>query len=118
MLLDNLIWSIFMFLDTVKNLEVFRFQDDKSNKVWGAFETEEHVWIVFWCAWKASASFKNHGSGYMGKWSMEGARNGKTKKGYKPVKLSDFVTDWPQFETMMEERFTWFKLQQLSMMDI
>ena len=107
-----------MFVDTVKHLQVFRFQDDKSNKIWGEFETEDHTWVAFWGAWKASASFKNHGVGYMGKWSVETARNGKTKKGYKSVLLSDVLAEWPQFDTMIEERFTWFKLQWLSTTDI
>ncbi len=105
-----------MFFNTLKNLEVFRFQDDRSNKIWGSFETEDHVWVVFWCAWKASASFKNHGTGYMGKYNMEAARSTKTKKGYKSIPLSMIVDEWPHFETMMNERFTWFKLQQLSLM--
>ena len=103
-----------MFTKTVTNFDIYRFVDAKSNKIWGTFQTEDGAWVAFWAGWKMQASFKNHGSRWIGETSARSAREGKIRKGYKVADLSQVHSEWPQFEDMMLERFTWFKLQQLA----
>lgn len=98
-----------MFINTVKNFEIYRFQNEKSNKVWGRFQTEEGVWINFWGAWKANASFKNHGKSV---YVVNDVNRKKVREGYKHVPTDTVLSEWTEFETMMLERFTWFKLTQ------
>jgi hypothetical protein len=98
-----------MFINSVQNFEIYRFQNDKSNKIWGCFQTNDDVWINFWGAWKANASFKNHGKH---QYTVDAVRRKKIREGYKRVQQQDVLTEWSEFETMMLERFTWFKLSQ------
>ena len=103
-----------MFVNTVSNFQIYRFIDAKSNKIWGTFQTEDGSWIAFWGGWKMQASFKNHGTRWTGESSTRSAREGKIRKGYQVAELEAVQTAWPQFEDMMLDRFTWFKLQQLA----
>jgi hypothetical protein len=93
-------------------MEIFRLVDSQSNKLWGRFVTDTGTWIVFWCAWLGSSSFKTHGAGFAGERSSAKTRDAKMRKGYKKITLDEISSSWPEFDTMMQERFTWYQLLQ------
>jgi hypothetical protein len=96
--------------ESITFLEVLQFREERSDKLWGRFQLDDDTWHVFWCAWKGSSSFKTHGVGWEGMIGSQRSKNTKLKKGYKTIDYQEVVKDWPEFPTMMLERFTWHKL--------
>jgi len=97
--------------DSITLLEIFQIRDERSDKLWGRFRLNNDSWHVFWCAWNGSSSFKTHGAGWEGMISTQRGKQAKIKKGYKQVVYQDIIQEWPNFPTMMLERFTWHILQ-------
>ena len=103
-----------MFLNTVSDFAIYHFKNDKSNKVWGMFKTEDQVWVCFWGGVGMNVSFKKHGHTWQGQSGVRSARDQKVRKGYRKIELDAIVNEWKDFESMMMERFTWFKLSDLA----
>ena len=95
-----------MIFETVTDLHIWRYTDEKSNKVWGYF-CHDQVWYAFWGAVTQAMSFKDHGS-----WAHDLPRLARSKqaKGYQPIELTSILEDNPQWILNFNDRFTWFKL--------
>ncbi len=98
--------------DHVSNLQIYHCKDERSDKLWGCFRANDDVWWVFWCAFHSNASFKPHGKTLQSMVDIQKLKRQKTRKGYDPTTVSEISSIWPEFETMMLERYTWFSLQQ------
>lgn len=96
--------------DSVTHLEIFQFQDERSNKLWGCFQAADEVWWVFWCGVEANANFKAHGKGFPSVVDVQRLKLQKLRKGYEPTTLEAVSDTWRNFEVMMTERFAWFSL--------
>lgn len=103
-----------MFVNTVSEFAIYHFKDATSDKVWGMFRTEDQVWVCFWGGTGMNMSFKKHGHSYIGSSKISSVRDQKKRKGYNKVELSSIIHHWADFESMMLERFTWFKLSDLA----
>jgi hypothetical protein len=97
-------------IDLVKSLEIFHFQDPRSNKLWGFFQSTDDVWWVFWCGVGANPSFKSHGASVFAPISVVKLRREKTSKGYKPTTPAEISAVWPSFDAQILERWLWHSL--------
>lgn len=97
--------------DSIHHVEILHFQDERSNKLWGVFQAADAVWWVFWCGVGSNASFKAHGIGFSSVLDVQRLKLQKLRKGYTPTTQDAVLDVWPEFSTMMTERFAWFSLQ-------
>lgn len=95
-----------MIFDTVEGFRIWRYTDQKSDKVWGFF-CHDRLWYAFWGGTTQAMSFKDHGN-----WSYDVAKlsQSKQKKGYAETDISKILEKNPEWKNEFNNRFTWFKL--------
>lgn len=95
-----------MIFDTVEGFRIWRYTDQKSDKVWGLF-CHDRLWYAFWGGTNQAMSFKLHGS-----WPYDLTKLSvaKEKKGYCKIDIGIILEMTPGWKDSFNDRFTWFKL--------